>query len=85
MSSSERPSTRSERFLPQDDEAGDPVPPIVLDRSYREQRDAWLRTFERRFLRALLSAHGGNVRAAARAIDMDRVHLYRLLRRNGLR
>lgn len=34
------------------------------------------------YLTALLAQHGGNIRAAAR---VDRVHLYRLLARHGLR
>jgi hypothetical protein len=33
----------------------------------------------------MLRRHGDNVAAAARAADVDRMHFYRLLWRNGLR
>ncbi|MGF1467322.1 MAG: sigma 54-interacting transcriptional regulator [Sandaracinaceae bacterium] len=61
------------------------VPEVDVTRPYSEARKAWLRTFERRYLEALLAAHGGNVSAAARAARLDRAQLYRLLWRTGLR
>jgi two-component system, NtrC family, response regulator GlrR len=60
-------------------------PPIDLSRPFKEARDDWTATFERAYLAALLVEHGGNIRAAARAAGIDRVHLYRLLARHGLR
>jgi DNA-binding NtrC family response regulator len=42
-----------------------------------------LEKFERRYLRALLEHHGGNVPKAARAAGIDRTHVYRLLRKQG--
>ena len=60
-------------------------PSIDLSRPFKEARDDWTATFERAYLAALLAEHGGNIRAAARAADIDRVHLYRLLARHGLR
>jgi two-component system, NtrC family, response regulator GlrR len=60
-------------------------PPIELSRPFKEARDDWTATFERAYLAALLAEHGGNIRAAARAAGIDRVHLYRLLARHGLR
>ena len=41
--------------------------------------------FEREYLDALIKLHGGKVSQAATAADMDRVYLYRLLRRHRLR
>jgi DNA-binding NtrC family response regulator len=48
-------------------------------------REKWLRVFEHAYLTDLLRAHGGNVTEAARAAGVDRVQLYRLLWRNGLK
>ena len=48
-------------------------------------RERWTRVFEHAYLTDLLARHGGNVTAAARAAGIDRIHLYRLLWRNGLR
>jgi DNA-binding NtrC family response regulator len=52
---------------------------------YAEARRRALEAFEREYLDALLKLHGGKVSQAATAADMDRVYLYRLLRRHGLR
>jgi len=60
-------------------------PVIDLSRPFKEARDDWTATFERAYLAALLAEQGGNIRAAARAACIDRVHLYRLLARHGLR
>ncbi|MCP3103524.1 sigma 54-interacting transcriptional regulator [Myxococcus sp. K15C18031901] len=52
---------------------------------YAEARRRALEVFEREYLDALMKLHGGKVSQAATAADMDRVYLYRLLRRRGLR
>ncbi len=48
-------------------------------------RDRAVRVFEHAYLTELLAHAGGNVAAAARAAGVDRIHLYRLLWRHGLR
>ena len=48
-------------------------------------REACVNDFERRYLTELLRQHGDNVTAAARAAGVDRIHLYRLLWKHGLR
>jgi two-component system response regulator GlrR len=53
--------------------------------SYAEARRRALAEFERAYLPALVTAHGGNVSQAARASGIDRVYLHRMLRRHGLR
>ncbi|WP_253894941.1 sigma 54-dependent Fis family transcriptional regulator [Corallococcus exercitus] len=53
--------------------------------TYAESRRRALETFERDYVEALLKLHGGKVSRAAAAADMDRVYLYRLLRRHGLK
>ncbi|MDY7228354.1 sigma 54-interacting transcriptional regulator [Hyalangium rubrum] len=52
---------------------------------YAEQRRRVGDDFERRYLRALLEKHQGKVAQAATTAGVDRVHLYRLLRRHGIK
>ncbi|AKF81290.1 ATPase AAA [Myxococcus fulvus 124B02] len=52
---------------------------------YADQRRRAVDDFERRYLRALLEKHQGKVAQAAVTAGMDRVHLYRLLRRHGIK
>jgi DNA-binding NtrC family response regulator len=61
------------------------TPTIDVRQPLRVVRDQWARHVERQYLEQLLLVHGNNVSAAARAAGMDRVHLHRLLARNGLR
>ncbi|AFE10921.1 sigma-54 dependent transcription regulator [Corallococcus coralloides DSM 2259] len=64
-----------------------PAAPRAVDASltYAESRRRALETFEHDYVEALLKLHGGKVSQAAAAADMDRVYLYRLLRRHGLK
>jgi two-component system, NtrC family, response regulator GlrR len=67
---------------PQDDDGSSL---LDLDKPLKVAREEWTRAFERRYLEALLRAHSGNVAAAARGAGVDRIHLYRLLWRHGLK
>lgn len=51
----------------------------------KEARDTCVRSFEKRYLEAILRRHDDRVSAAARAAGMDRAHFYRLLWKYGLR
>jgi DNA-binding NtrC family response regulator len=68
---------------------GEPLPPAAGARAvdpslpYSEARRQALDAFERDYVRALLDLHGGRVATAARAAGIDRVYLYRLLRRHA--
>ena len=53
--------------------------------SLKDARAHWVQTFESHYLAELLRVHEGNVTAAARTAGIDRVHLYRLLHRAGLK
>ena len=53
--------------------------------AYAEARRRALDSFEKRYAEALLREHGGKVAAAAAAAGMDRVYLYRILRRHGIK
>ncbi|WP_141324187.1 sigma 54-interacting transcriptional regulator [Myxococcus sp. AB025B] len=52
---------------------------------YADARRRALEIFEREYLDALMQLHHGKVSQAATAAEMDRVYLYRLLRKRGLR
>ena len=65
--------------------SNDVQPEVALDQPLRIAREAWNAMFEVRYLQALLDRHGNNVAAAARAAGVNRVHLYRLLWKHGLR
>ena len=53
--------------------------------SYQEARRRALDDFERCYLEALLRLHQGKVSSAATAADVDRVYLYKLLRRHNIK
>jgi two-component system, NtrC family, response regulator GlrR len=63
----------------------DPAAPAGAPEPLKVARERWLRVFEHAYLTDLLARHAGNVSAAARAAGVDRIHLYRLLWRNGLK
>jgi len=54
---------------------------VDLSQPLKEARDHHAAVFERAYLTAVMREHGGNVRAAG----VDRVHLYRLLSKHGMR
>jgi len=60
------------------------APAIEDSLTLRAAREKMVSKFESDYLRALLGRHGGRIVAAARAADIDRVTLYRLLRKHGL-
>ena len=57
----------------------------TLEQPYKEARLRVLNQFEAAYLPRLLERAGGNVSQAARDADMDRSHLWDMLRRHGLR
>jgi DNA-binding NtrC family response regulator len=63
------------------------VPSLAIDSklAYAEARRRAVDAFERGYAEALLRDHGGKVAAAAAAAGMDRVYLYRILRRHGIK
>lgn len=58
---------------------------IDLDRSFRDGKDDLIADYERRYLEALLEWASGNVTKAARKARIDRMSLYRLMQRHGVR
>ncbi|MDW8360837.1 MAG: sigma 54-interacting transcriptional regulator [Myxococcales bacterium] len=63
---------------------GDGSEPFDPSLSYREQKARFEENFERRYVRWLLTRHGGNISAAARAAEMDRKYLHKLARKHGV-
>jgi len=53
--------------------------------TYAEGRRRALDAFERAYVQGLVAAHDGSVAKAAQAAGVTRVHLYRLLRRHGIK
>jgi len=66
---------------------GQPIVGLEIDasRPLRGEREKFVARFEREYLEKLLAAHDGNVSKAARTAGVDRIHLYRLLWKAGLR
>jgi two-component system, NtrC family, response regulator GlrR len=62
-----------------------PESAVNIGQPLREAREAWVTTFERRYLEELLRQHDNRVSAAARAAGVDRIYFYRLLWKHGLR
>lgn len=52
--------------------------------SFREQKERWTDEFESQYLRWLLAGAGGNISKAARAADMDRKYLHKLLKKHDV-
>jgi DNA-binding NtrC family response regulator len=52
---------------------------------YVEARRRLLNRFEREYTIELLKAHDGKVAAAANAAEVDRVYIYRLMKRHGIK
>ncbi len=74
-----------------DDDAPEPsstsAPGFTIDptQPYAAARDHSLAQFERAYVEALLAHHAGKVTAAARGAGINRVYLYKLMRRHGVK
>ena len=72
-------------FVPPPRPGGELADKPDLSVPFKLAKDSAVAEFETRYLSALLQAAGGNVSRAARMAKMDRMYLYRLLQRYGLR
>ena len=86
----ERCVVLQETLLPGEGEESSRPPgdaPTTIDPRvpYPEARRRALDAFERQYVEALLQLHGGKVSQAAASADIDRVHLYRLIKRHRVR
>jgi DNA-binding NtrC family response regulator len=78
-------------LLPRHPHRFEPAPPrtsgfpiIDLAVPFKDAKQAMVDEFDRRYLAALLAAHDGNISAAARAAQLDRMSIYKMMRRLGL-
>jgi DNA-binding NtrC family response regulator len=51
----------------------------------KEARRFWLDPLEKEYLEKLLQKHNGNISEAARAAEIDRQTIYRMLKKHGIR
>jgi DNA-binding NtrC family response regulator len=58
---------------------------IDLTIDFKEAKQRMIDDFDRRYLTALLAANGGNISAAARAAGLDRMSIYKMMQRLGIR
>jgi DNA-binding NtrC family response regulator len=65
--------------------AGELHVPIDVSIPFKTAKGDLVEEFERRYITALLEAHGGNISAAARAAGLDRMSIHKILNRLGLR
>ena len=71
-----------EEALPVAEQRSRRAPTIDASVPYAEARRRALDAFERTYVADLLARHGGNVSRAATAAGIDRVYLYKLLKRH---
>jgi len=57
----------------------------ISDIPFKDAKDQLIQVFERQYLIDLLDRYGGNISRAARAADMDRKSITRLLKKHGIR
>ncbi len=65
-------------------EAGAPGQPNanhLVDRTFKDAKEAWLSTFERDYIIQLLQKNGGNISHAAREADIDRKYFRKLMKK----
>jgi DNA-binding NtrC family response regulator len=88
-----RNSVERAMLLPNHPQAAFETPPkkegtgfahIDIDVPFKVAKQKLVDEFDRRYLQALLEAHDGNISAAARAAGIERMSIYKMIRRLGL-
>ncbi|MGH9888749.1 MAG: helix-turn-helix domain-containing protein, partial [bacterium] len=57
---------------------------VDLDVPFKVAKQRLVDEFDRKYLEALLEAHDNNISAAARAAGLERMSIYKMIRRLGL-
>jgi DNA-binding NtrC family response regulator len=63
---------------------GESFAAIDIDVPFKVAKQKLVDEFDRRYLKELLEAHDGNISAAARAAGIERMSIYKMIRRLGL-
>jgi len=63
---------------------GEGLGSVDIDVPFKEAKQKLVDEFDRRYLTALLEAHDNNISAAARAAGIERMSIYKMIRRLGL-
>ena len=63
---------------------GYPRATVDIDVPFKVAKQKLVDEFDRRYLEALLEAHDNNISAAARAAGIERMSIYKMIRRLGL-
>jgi two-component system, NtrC family, response regulator GlrR len=79
-------------LLPNHPQLGFEAPPkkegafgdVDIDVPFKVAKQKLVDEFDRRYLEALLEAHDNNISAAARAAGIERMSIYKMIRRLGL-
>ena len=56
----------------------------LKDMPFKDAKEKLIEAFERQYLIDLIERHSGNISKAARAADMDRKSIARLMRKHGI-
>lgn len=81
----ETPPPPAERRLMESADVEVPMPRNLLDAQFKSAKERVVADFERGYVSQLLDWSEGNISRAARKAGMDRMNLYRLIQRYGLR
>jgi len=74
----------TDELPPADEVPGHGPLEVDCNRPFKQAKQALIDEFDRRYLTALLDTHQGNIAAAARAAGIDRMSIYKMMRRLGL-
>jgi transcriptional regulator with PAS, ATPase and Fis domain len=78
-------SSREEQKTALDFKNPEQAKPQQPDLPFKDAKDKLIEAFEQQYLEDLLNKHDGNVSKAARAADMDRKTITRLMKKHGIK
>jgi transcriptional regulator with PAS, ATPase and Fis domain len=73
-----------EAFVSHPTPGGSALPPVPVDRPFKDVRNEWIDHVEREYIGTLMKRLGGNVNQVAATAGLDRTYVYRLVRKHNL-